>query len=149
MHRNKRLICAIVLVLVGLQIVACAPAQTTIAVEHEEPASVEKIDGSDFNRVTLTERAAERLDIQTAEVREEEVNGATRKVIPYSAIIYGLNGETWIYVSSAPLTFVREVISIDRINGDLVVLNDGPPVGTLVAIVGVAELYGADTGVGK
>ncbi|MCL4251175.1 MAG: hypothetical protein KJ065_23700 [Anaerolineae bacterium] len=149
MHRNKRLICAIVLVLVGIQIVACAPAQTTTAVEHEEPARVEKVDGSEFNRVALTERAAERLDIQTAEVSEEVVNGATRRVIPYSAIIYGLNGETWIYVSSAPLTFVREVISIDRINGDLVVLDDGPPVGTLVATVGVAELYGIDTGVGK
>jgi hypothetical protein len=31
----------------------------------------------------------------------------------------------------------------------MVVLLDGPPVGTEVATVGIAELYGADTGVGK
>ncbi len=70
-------------------------------------------------------------------------------MVPYAAIIYGLNGETWIYVNPEPLTFVREPVTINYIDGDLAVLEEGPPVGTSVATVAVAELYGTDTGVGK
>ena len=60
---------------------------------REEPAFVEEGDG-EFNKVTLTEKAAERLDIQSEPVREENMDGETNMVIPYAAIIYGLNGET-------------------------------------------------------
>jgi hypothetical protein len=76
-------------------------------------------------------------------------SGALQKVIPYSAVIYDLTGDTWVYTSPEPLTFVRQPISVDYIEGDMAVLVDGPDAGTLVATVGVAELYGADTGVGK
>jgi len=114
-----------------------------------EPAEISKIDGSEFNRVVLSEKAAQRLDIQTSAVREEQVNGTPRLVIPYAAVLYGLHGETWAYTSPKSLTFVRQLITIDRIEGDKVILSDGPAAGTQVATVGVAELYGADTGVGK
>jgi hypothetical protein len=76
-------------------------------------------------------------------------SGTLQKVIPYSAVIYDLTGDTWVYTSPEPLTYVREPISVDYIEGDVAVLADGPPVGTLIATVGVAELYGVDTGVGK
>ena len=76
-------------------------------------------------------------------------SGALRKVIPYSAVIYDLTGDTWVYTSPEPLTFVRQPVTVDYIEGDTAVLVDGPDAGTLVATVGVAELYGADTGVGK
>lgn len=117
----------------------------------EEPAFVEEGDG-EFNKVTLTEKAAERLDIQSEPVREENMDGETNMVIPYAAIIYGLNGETWAYIRNpgpGSLTFVRVPITVDRIEGDLVILKEGPPIGTEVVTVGVAELYGTDTGVGK
>jgi hypothetical protein len=110
---------------------------------------VEEIQGSVFKRVTLTEKAAERLDIQTAPVREEQVNGAQRLVVPYAAVIYGLEGETWAYTNLEPLVFVRQPIQVDRIQGDLAILSEGPAVGTPVVTVGVAELYGAETGVSK
>lgn len=77
------------------------------------------------------------------------VNGAPRKVVPYAAVIYGLHGETWVYTSPEPLTFVRQPIVVDYIEADLAVLVDGPPAGTLVVTVGVAELYGVDAGVGQ
>jgi hypothetical protein len=54
-----------------------------------------------------------------------------------------------MYISPAPLTYVREPITVDYIEGDMVVLVDGPAAGTEVVTVGVAELYGADTGIGK
>ena len=76
-------------------------------------------------------------------------SGALQKVIPYSAVIYDLTGDTWVYTNPEPLTYVREPISVDYIEGDMAVLEDGPSAGTLVATVGVAELYGMDTGVGK
>jgi hypothetical protein len=37
------------------------------------PSQLEPIEGTDFSRVVLTEKAAERLDIQTVPVREEQI----------------------------------------------------------------------------
>jgi hypothetical protein len=113
------------------------------------PAKLEKIEGTELNRVILSEKAAQRLDIQTAPVREEQVNGTPRKVIPYAAVIYDLQGKTWVYTSPKPLTFARQPITVADIEGDTAVVVDGPPAGTQVVTVGVAELYGADTGIGK
>ena len=64
-------------------------------------------------------------------------------------VIYDLDGATWVYTSPEPLVFVRYPIVVDYIEGDQAYLVEGPPAGTEVATVGVAELYGADTGVGK
>jgi hypothetical protein len=69
--------------------------------------------------------------------------------VPTAALIYDLNGNTWIYISPAPLQFLRVPVVVDHIRDDTVVLLEGPPAGTEVAVVGVAELHGADTGVGK
>ncbi len=76
-------------------------------------------------------------------------SGDRRLVVPYSALIYDLNGDTWIYISPEPLVFTRHPVTVEYVEGDLAVLLDGPPVGTMVATVGVPELYGADTGIGK
>lgn len=107
------------------------------------PSEVEEIEGSNFSTVTLTERAMERVGIQTATVGEMS-QSPLRKVIPYSALLYGPEGQTWVYTSPQPRVFVRYVVDVDYIEGDIVVLNDGPPVGTVIASVGVAILYGAE-----
>jgi len=72
-----------------------------------------------------------------------------RLIVPTAALLYDLNGETWIYTSPEPLHFLREPVVVDYIKGDQVILDEGPPAGTLVAVLGVPELFGADTGVGK
>ena len=69
--------------------------------------------------------------------------------VPVASLIYGLNGETWIYISPDHLQFLRVPVVVDYIIDDMVVLVDGPNAGTKVVIVGVPELHGADTGVGK
>jgi hypothetical protein len=61
----------VILVIVGLQLSACGQGQ--IPVTGEKPAQVEAIEGTNLKRVILTEKAAERLDIQTALLREEQV----------------------------------------------------------------------------
>jgi hypothetical protein len=147
-HYNPKLV-GLVLLLVAVVISACggtvaAPSPTT-----EKPAIVELDAETGLNRLTLTEQAAKRLDIQTAPVRNQQVSGAQRMVIPYAALIYDLKGNTWAYTNPEPLVFMRHPITVETIVGDMVILTDGPAVGTEIAIVGVAELYGLDTGVGK
>jgi hypothetical protein len=109
------------------------------------PAKIEAIPGTKLKRLTLTEKAAKRLDIQTGEIRQD---GSGRKTAPYPAVVYDLAGEAWVYTSPAPLTFVRQKIVIEQVKGELAFLREGPPEGTKVATVGIAELYGAEQGVG-
>ncbi len=135
-------------IIVGGALLAANGAEPP-TVDEIEPAHIEPIDGVSYHKITITARAAERLDLQTAAVGEQQFDGQQYTVLPYSALIYDLNGGTWVYVSPAPLTYHREPITVDFISGDLLYLIDGPPKGTEVATVGVAELYGIDTGVGK
>jgi hypothetical protein len=255
MQHMKRSLVVILLMLAVLLLAACGGSDESAKVE---PALVEAIEGSEFNRVTLTERAAERLGIETAPVQadddaqeagegiqwrvkqgqvadpgeglvrvivaknmlsrldreqpariklqedDEEDEGflaelfepedaddpgdvdedgedededgelifmlasgesdlsdgqpvfvelpltaGQQSVVPYSAVIYGLNGETWAYTNPEPLTFIRHPITVDRIEGGRAFLFDGPPVDTAIVTVGAQMLYGTDTGVGK
>ncbi len=129
-----------------LLVAACSSAA---AGEGEEtsgqgPATIEPIEGSDLARVILTADAVERLDLLTAPVGDARGQYST---IPYAAVFYGLTGETWTYTNPEPLVFVRAPIVVDRFEGEVALLSDGPPAGTLVVTQGVAELFGAETGV--
>ena len=112
----------------------------------EEPnaAEVEHLEGAEPARVTLTEAAMKRLDIQTSTVRDSELKGKQQKVIPYAAILYDTQGATWAYTNPKELTYVRHPIAVDHILGELAFLSDGPASGTAVVTVGAAELYGAE-----
>lgn len=132
----------------GLHFFACQGSHTESHAEH--PAEVEHIEGSELSRLTLTERAMQRIDLKTDQVREQAVTGSVspRKIVPYSSLIYDAQGQTWVYTSPQPRTFVRSQVNVDFVKGDIAVLNDGPPAGTVVASVGVAELYGTEFKVG-
>jgi hypothetical protein len=148
MYSMKNLVSGMLLVVICLTLVACGGSNEAAA--KEAPAKVEAIEGSEYKLITLTERAAERLGIASEAVREEAVDGATKKVVPYASVIYGVHGETWAYMrNSDSLSFVRVPLTVERIEGDLAILTEGPELGTEVITVGAAELYGADTGVGK
>jgi hypothetical protein len=140
---------AALLAVFSLQLAACTQESGS---DHliELASTVDHIEGSEFSRVTLSERAIERIDLKTDEVREEWIqrSNAMRMCVPYSALIYDPQGRTWVYTSSEPRTFVRQEVIVDFIDGDLAVLTDGPPLGTVVASVGVAELYGTEFEVG-
>lgn len=121
----------------------CAQAPSSAA--KEEAVRVEELDNG-RSRVTLSARAAQRLGVETVEVREE----GGRTVIPYAAVLYDAEGATWAYVASPAesLSFQRAPITVEEIRAEDAVLSSGPPAGTPVVIVGVAELYGAEIGVG-
>ena len=92
----------------------------------------------------MTEKAIERLDLKTDQVNDQ----GGKKVVPFSSLIYDPQGQTWVYTSPQPRTFVRHKVDVEYIKGNVVFLNDGPPIGTPVASVAVAELYGAEFEVG-
>jgi hypothetical protein len=132
-----------VLGVAALPLAACGGSDSTTL-----PASytIEEVAGTELSRITLTAKAAKRLDIQTAAVAAAKSGPGI--VIPYAAVLYDTEGLTFAYVSPKPLTFVREEIVIDSIVGDQAFLSKGPALGTPVATVGVAELHGAETGLG-
>ncbi len=175
MKRKYPRIVMAVLVMAGLQLSACSDSQPKPM--KIEPALVERIAGSEIRRVTLTPKAMERLDIQTTPVLGvngagmQNSDGETvaftpgsaifagsspgtvtgsdlQTFVPYAAVIYDAPGDAWVYTSPKPRTFVRYPIVVDYIKGDQAILLDGPPIGTQVAIVGVAELYGTESEVG-
>lgn len=231
----------VVLILASLQAAACTQ-KADMPIESK-PAKVERVQGTDLSRVTLSPKAAQRLDIKTASVRDEQIgsrkrlvagevmakptaaandgskvwvrvplssldlrtvasgqpalvvplagdaagtaaravgtqdnpkepaalhyavekadglapgqrvrvelalSGAgTRRVVPNSAVIYDPKGQTWVYINPEPLVFVRHAVSVDYVDGDRVVLSDGPAPGTMVVTVGGAELLGTEYG---
>ena len=136
-HINRWLV--IVLVIVGLGLAACGPKVT--AVEKIAPSKLEPIEGTDLSRVILTEKAAERIGIETVL--------ASGTSVPFAAVIYDIEGNTWIYTNPEPLTFVREPIVIEEIEGDTATLAQALNSEMNVVTVGVIELYGTETGVSK
>ena len=135
-HINRLLIA--VFIVAGL-LSACGPKSDTV--ETISPSKLEPIEGTDLSRVILTEKATERIGVQTVQ--------ASGQTVPYAAVIYDTEGNTWVYTNPEPLTFVRAPIIIDYIEGDTAFLAEGLDSNITVVTVGVAEIYGTETGVSK
>lgn len=166
MKRKTFLPALVVLIVVPLVSFWAASARLTMpdapsAGSDSEPAELEPVSGKDVQRVVLSERAAERIGIATTPVVATEgsrpsaaaagllasaasEDDVQRTIIPYSAVLYDANGNTWVYTNPEPLAFVRHHIAIDFIDGDEAVLLDGPPPGTPVVTVGAAQLFGTE-----
>src|SRR4030095_2622565 len=127
------------LMLLVLPLSACAPA--AVPEEEENPVTLEPIAGTDLNRLTLTEKAAERLGLETEPVISQQGNGVDQLVVPYAALLYDTSGQAWVYVSVEPLVFMREAITVDSIQGDQVILSEGLEAGANVVTLGATELY--------
>ena len=161
---------AVILILAGLGASGCT--QKSEVPVQTKAAKTEVVQGTDLSRVTLSPKAAERLDIKTVAMRDEQVKlrkapaaaakptavaasgkervdtaaAGTRRVVPTSAVLYDAKGKTWVYTNPEPLVYVRHAVSIDYIDGDRAVLLDGPASGTAVVTVGAAELLGTEYG---
>jgi hypothetical protein len=137
--KRKNVFLLLCVAVTALSLAACGP--TSVTTEKIEPSMLEEIDGSELKRVILTEKAADRIGVQTVP--------AAAMVVPYSAVIYDTEGNTWIYTNPEPLTFVRAQVVIDRIEGDQAFLSQELETDAPVVTVGVIEIYGAETGVSK
>jgi hypothetical protein len=131
---------------------------SSAAGEEQPPASIEKAANGQPSTLHLSQKAVDRLGIQTTAVRTvNQGTGASvttstsagpRLSIPYSAVLYDPEGQTWVFTNPQPLVFMRAPIMIEHIQGDIAILSSGPPVGTLVVTVGAQVLYGTELGVG-
>jgi hypothetical protein len=158
-HGSRRRAAAVALAAaLCLAAAGCSRAGTAEEAEGGSDAvTLEPVAGTELSKVILTQEAVERLGIRTDQVRVERVASrrrgtagpaASRKVVPHAAVLYDEHGDTWAFTSPEPLTFLRRRIEVDRIEGGLAVLQDGPAPGTTVVTVGAAELLGAELGVG-
>ena len=70
-------------------------------------------------------------------------------VVPHSAVVHDFNGGAWVYEQTAPLTYVRRRVFVERVSGQDAILANGPAVGVKVVTAGAAELFGTEFGSGK
>jgi hypothetical protein len=123
----------------------CTTALTAEGPVQSKPARVEATADATIKKVTLAPKAAQRLGVEIDEVREDQ---SGRRIVPYASVLYDLKGGTWVYVYTDPMTFVREAVGIDIIQGENVYLKNGPHPGTKVLATGVAQVFGTEVGVG-
>jgi hypothetical protein len=147
MHRTIRRTAALLALAALPALSACSNASGEA--EKIQPAKVVKVEGTDTQRVELTEKAAQRIGIETTTVKEATGQQAGHTVVPYAAVMYDADGHASVYTNPAPLSFVRKSITVSTIEGDSVYLTDGPSAGTAVVTVGTAELFGTETGIGE
>jgi hypothetical protein len=131
----------------ALALTACA--KPAAPASDYQVARADPISGTPLKRVTLPQKGADRIGLKTVPVRDAQMRGAARKVIPYAAVLYDVRGDTWAFATVETLRFVRQPIKIDYIEGDQAVLLEGPPAGTAVVTIGATELLGVELGVGK
>ncbi len=70
-------------------------------------------------------------------------------VAPHAAILYDIQGGTWVYQSLGEQVYARHRVQISRVVGDRAVLVSGPEPGVQVVTSGAAEIFGTEFGVGK
>ena len=139
--RPKMVAVAVATVAAGLSLSACKEVESESASGYE-PTKLEAIKGKseDFQRVTFTPEGAARVDVKTGTVNRSK----GRKYVPYAALIYTGEVKTYVYTTSKPRTYERSAVTVDRIEGNRVLLSKGPPAGTKVVTRGAAEVYGAE-----
>jgi hypothetical protein len=134
-------------------LVICMSGCNVADASHEVPppdenVQVETTDESHPAKITISERAEQRLGIRTVAVRAiPDAQGKPALVVPYSAVVYDADGMSWAFSAPEQRTYIRVSIGISSIKGDVVQLRSGPPVGTQVVVVGAPELVGAEAGI--
>lgn len=75
-----------------------------------------------------------------------EAEGLT---VPWSAVLFDVNGGAWVYEAAGERAYRRRRVLIRHVAGDTAVLDAGPAAGSRVVTAGAAELFGAEVGFGK
>jgi hypothetical protein len=144
MSRRETFVAVVVLGCVSLA--GCRQAAED-EMDFAKPVKVEKAAGQP-TKLTLTERAVERLGVRTAQVRKAtlKAGGASGIAIPLAALLFDKSGKPVTYLVVGQRVYARSAVVLDHYEGDLAVLASGPPVGASVVTDGSAELFGAEAG---
>jgi RND family efflux transporter MFP subunit len=89
-------------------------------------------------------RPGQRVDVSLP-LRQPE----RARVVPWSAVVFDVQGGAWVYENTAPHVFVRRRVDLGHVDGDFALLAGGLPQGAMVVSVGAAELFGTELGSGK
>ncbi|WP_307075126.1 hypothetical protein [Arthrobacter pascens] len=112
----------------------------------EAPAKVEKNATTGIARISLSQKAIDRLELRTEPVTQGPGAGLS---IPYAALLYQADGKTWVYTNPEPRVYERQPLTVLKVEAGVVTASVGPAVGTQVVTVGGAELFGAEFNTGK
>ena len=134
---------AMVLLSAGVALTGCQVAAEGADPGLAEVATVDEAEDGGPGVITLSEPAERRLGIETSRVATDPAG----LVIPYAALVYETDGSTWVFVRREPLVYQRTEVAVAGKTGDQVAITSGPPAGTEVVTVGVAELVGVETGI--
>jgi uncharacterized protein YcfL len=124
----------------------CAQPRAVAVSASESPATVEKNATTGIARITLSQRAIDRLELRTDTVKAA---ADASVVIPYAALLYDAQGKTWVYANTAPRVYERQAVTVTKVEAGAVTASAGPAVGTAVVTVAAAELFGAEFVTGK
>ena len=125
---------------------ACAQSTAQAESASEAPAKVEKNATTGIARITLSQRAIDRLELLTDTVKPAPAGGV---LLPYAALLYDAQGKTWVYANPEPRVFERQAVTVSKVEAGVVTASAGPAVGTPVVTVAAAELFGAEFVTGK
>lgn len=140
MQRKRAATAAVAAAVATVLLASCGGKVDDGYVIGNDPGTLEEIEGSDVYKVMLTDPASHRLRIETTPVIET----AQGLVVPAAAVFVDPHGHWWVYTNPGPNEFVRAEIKVKHETNNQVILKDGPPAGTEIVTVGVAELYGVE-----
>ena len=69
--------------------------------------------------------------------------------VPWSAVVFDVNGGTWVYERTDSRRYVRRRVVVSYTFGTDAVLTGGPAAGVGIVTRGTQQLFGAETGFGK
>jgi hypothetical protein len=135
--RDRKVAAALVASVLAVAPAACKQAEAP-ETEHYQASKITPGEGEhDHPVVTLTKLGAEQIGLETTPIEKNRV--------PYAAILYdAAGGQPYVFVNMKGLSFHREDVTVENVDGDMVDLADGPPNGTEVVTVGVPQVHGAE-----
>lgn len=69
--------------------------------------------------------------------------------IPWSAVIFDIHGNTWVYEKTSAHTYSRMRVLIDHVSGAIAAIQHGPALGKDIVDNGAQELFALETGFTK
>ena len=126
---------------------ACAQPSALAESAPEAAAKVEKNATTGIARITLSQKAIDRLQLLTDTAKPAP--GGAGVLLPYAALLYDAQGKTWVYVNPEPRVYERQAVTVTKVEAGAVTASAGPAAGTVLVTVGAAELFGAEFNTGK
>jgi hypothetical protein len=136
---RSRTLAILTLLVAGLAAAGCQEVPSNLV--KSEPFELEAVKGTDLNRVKIEDKVAERIDLQTTQIKSF---GKKRMVVPHTALIYNPDGKVFVYTRPEQRTYLRAPVTVERVVGNRVVLSKSPPAGTVIVTVGAAELLATE-----